>query len=416
MLSGSGRGTEMKVSQVIQVLILVMICWFGPGQALAGSEDWRIALCVTEDPSHAMSVSWRNPTLLNDPRVQFTTNTPEVDFNRQVREVPARIESVTLPGEITVYAYSASMAGLEPATSYAYRVGDSDEWSEWFVFSTAAQDESAFRFLYFGDPQNGFPSHVSRAIRSGYRMAPDAVFMSFGGDLVSVPAKDDQWEGLFRAGSWIFSQMPLAPAMGNHAYYIGGDWLKEHTPYWRPHFSLPENGIPSLPETNYYFKCQGVLMAVLNGSQDLGEQAKWLDDLLTREKSRWIIITLHQPLYPTGKGRDGSKRRTAFLATIDKHQVDLVLQGHDHTFGRTFPLKAGRRAAEGEKGTIYLNSVCGSKQYELAEGLDAIFAITDSRKQFFHVIDVSSEIMTLRSYLIDGTLKDVVQIKSFPRP
>jgi len=265
--------------------------------------------------------------------------------------------------------------------------------------------------ILYSDPQNGLLSHVSRAIRAGFMAAPDAAFLSMAGDLVSVPGIDQQWEDLFHAGSWIFGQIPLVPVMGNHAYYIDRKWSDQHSIYWRPHFNLPENGLTTLPETNYYFHYQGVLFVVLNGNEQLEEQAVWLDEILGREESTWIILSMHQPLYSTGQGRDGAKRRAAFLSVIDKYEVDLVLQGHDHTFGRTYPLKAGLAVKKRAKGTIYINSVSGSKQYKLEPAIEGVFAITDADKQFYHVIDVQSSKLKLSSYTVDGELKDEVIIK-----
>lgn len=378
---------------------------------MAGSEDWRVALCISEDPQHQMNVSWQNITALETPRVQVARNSPYVKFYKEAWEVGVDTERVVLSDSSEVYVYSAWMKGLDPGTSYAYRVGSDAEWSEWFVFRTAKETDDAFRFLYFGDPQNGLRSHVSRAFRAGYQEAPDAAFLTMAGDLVSVPGIDKQWEDLFHAGGWIFGSVPLAPIMGNHAYFINGKWLKEHTPYWRPHFTLPENGLKSLPETNYYFHYQGVLFVVINGSEQLEEQALWLDETLSREQSRWVILSIHQPLYATGQGRDGSKRRKAFLAVIDKHEVDLVLQGHDHTFGRTYPLRAGKTVGKRDKGTVYINSVSGSKQYKLAPAMDEVFAVSDGDKQFYHVIDVNTKRLKLSSFTVDGELRDEIIIK-----
>ena len=378
---------------------------------IAGPEDWRIALCISEDPQHQMNVAWRSVTALNAPRVQVAVNSPQVKFYTERREYMVDVDTIVLSDSTEVFAYSSIMDNLEPGTSYAYRVGSQKEWSEWFVFETAKRNEDPFRFLYFGDPQNGLLSHVSRAIRAGYREAPDAAFLTMAGDLVSVPGIDQQWEDLFHAGSWIFSQIPLVPVMGNHAYYIGGKWLDNHSPYWRPHFTLPENGLATLPETNYFFHYQGLLFVVLNGSEQLEAQAKWLDELLGKTESTWIILSMHQPLYPTAEGRDGTKRRAAFLAVIDKHEVDLVLQGHDHTFGRTYPLKAGGVVKNREKGTIYINSVSGSKQYKLKPMNAEVFAVIDGDKQFYHVIDVQPSKLKLSSYTVDGELIDEIAIK-----
>ncbi len=391
-------------------LILIFLM-FMTGSTIAGPEDWRIALCISEDPSHKMNVSWRTEKQLDTPLVQLALNLPQVKFYQQSWDIPAQTEEVILNDSSVVYAYSAEMAELQPSTAYAYRVGSADDWSEWLVFKTASEIEEPFNFLYFGDPQNGIRSHVSRAFRAGFKAAPDAAFITMAGDLVSVPERDYEWEALFHAADWAFRQTPLAPVMGNHAYYIGGKWLRRHSEHWQPHFKLPENGLESLPETNYFFHYQGLLFVVLNGSEQLDEQAQWLDGVLSREKSSWVVLTLHQPLYATGEGRDGEKRRKAFLSTIDKHEVDLVLQGHDHTFGRTFPLKGSKRVKEHQKGTVYIVSVSGSKQYKLDPKLNELFAVSGKNTQYYHIVHVEGSRMTLSSYSVDDVLVDEIVIK-----
>ena len=397
----------MRPTHISIILILLIM---GFGSVTAGPEDWRIALCISADPAHQMNVAWRTESQVDTPLVQWVQNQPQVKFYKQSVDIAAQTETVVRSDSSLVYAYSAEMSGLKPSTSYAYRVGSAEDWSEWLVFTTAAEKEEPFSFLYFGDPQNGIRSHVSRAIRAGYKEAPDAAFITMAGDLVAVPARDYEWEALFHAGDWIFRQTPLAPIMGNHAYYIDGKWLKTHTPYWQPHFKLPENGLTTLPETNYYFHYQSLLFVVLNGSEQLAEQALWLDELLTRESSAWVVVTLHQPLYATGDGRNGEKRRNAFLPIMDKYEVDLVLQGHDHTFGRTYPLKDNQRAKRWQKGTVYINSVSGSKQYKLRPKQSELFAVSGQDTQYYHVVSVTSSKMTLSSYSVDGVLVDEIQI------
>ncbi|MCF7808714.1 MAG: metallophosphoesterase family protein [Candidatus Marinimicrobia bacterium] len=396
-------------------LLLLILILIASSYSIAGPEDWRVALCISENPAQQMNVSWRTVTELNTPLVQLALNSPQAKFNKDPRVIHAATNQVLRSDSSTVYAYSAKMKDLVAGTSYAYRMGSKDVWSEWFTFKTAEATQENFKFIYFGDPQNGLKSHVSRAFRAGYAAAPDAAFFTMAGDLVSTGNRDDQWADLFYAGSWILGQVPLVPVMGNHAYYYDNQWNKIHTTQWRPHFTLPENGLASLPETNYYFHYQGVLFIVLNGSEQQAEQAEWLDELLTRESDTWIILSMHQPLYSSKEGRDGEKLRAHFLPVIDKRKVDLVLQGHDHTFGRTFPLVKDRKASRWEKGTVYINSVAGSKQYGPGPNRADLFAVTGSDTQYYHIVEVSSKKLRLLSYSVDGTMVDEVTINAVRR-
>lgn len=61
---------------------------------------------------------------------------------------------------------------------------------------------------------------------------------------------------------------------------------------------------------------------------------KWLEPLLARNPNRWTVLALHFPLYSLEPQRDNDRVRDALNPLIDKYKVDLVLQGHDHGYGR----------------------------------------------------------------------------------
>ena len=73
---------------------------------------------------------------------------------------------------------------------------------------------------------------------------------------------------------------------------------------------------------------------------------------------------LHHPLYPSHPWRDLPALRERFVPVFDKHHVDFVLQGHDHAYQRTYPLRGHARAGARAGGTIYLMAVSGDKFVE----------------------------------------------------
>lgn len=64
---------------------------------------------------------------------------------------------------------------------------------------------------------------------------------------------------------------------------------------------------------------------------------------------------MHHPVYSTAKNRDNTILRERFKPIFEKYGVDLVLQGHDHTYAR---------GGLGKKRPVYLLSVAGPKMYE----------------------------------------------------
>ncbi|HSL62846.1 MAG TPA: hypothetical protein VK885_13745 [Desulfotignum sp.] len=46
----------------------------------------------------------------------------------------------------------------------------------------------------------------------------------------------------------------------------------------------------------YYFEYQGVTFIVLNGNEQIETQAAWLEAILSRNTTEWIIVAIHQPV------------------------------------------------------------------------------------------------------------------------
>ena len=110
---------------------------------------------------------------------------------------------------------------------------------------------------------------------------------------------------------------------------------------------------------------QDVRIIVLNSNDRLEEQTKYLESQLKHSKAKWKIVTCHHSVFSPAKGRDFKFARENWKPLLDKYQVDLVLNGHDHTYARGHvPIRATVDDSP-ELGTIYVTSVSGPKQYSL---------------------------------------------------
>lgn len=374
---------------------------------LAQSEPERIILNLTETPSNSIAVTWRNYVKSSQPRTQIlqASVSPVKDLSLSA-SYNADTDSVLIDSVNIVYTYSVVISDLVPGKKYAYRVGDADSWSEWNHFSTADTEFENTRFTYFGDVQNDILSQGSRVIREAYKTSPNSAFFLFGGDLVTDGLDDSLWGELFESGGWIFRTMPVIAAAGNHEYR-GPD--NSITKLWRPTFTFPENGVDLLPETCYKIKYNDVLIIILDSKGPLDLQAEWLDKTLAESSAKWKVICFHYPVYSIARGRDNTELREIMLPVIDKHEVDLVLNGHDHAFGRTFPLRNNELVHTGERGTIYLTSVAGTKQYELNSTFKKLHEVMMDNLQAFHIIEFSGDSMEILSYGADGELIDSIK-------
>ncbi len=370
----------------------------------------RVILTWSGDPATTQSVSWRTDVTIGEAWAELALASADPDFVNYVDTIKAA--STVLKSDRNVAKYhSAVFENLAPDTKYAYRVGNGEYYSEWFHFSTAKSEAAPFSFVYFGDAQNEVKSLWSRCIREAFVTMPDIDFLLHAGDLINNPVRDEEWGEWFYAGGWIYGMKPSIATPGNHEYYRSGDdrLLSEH---WKPSFTLPENGPEGLEETVYYIDYQGVRIislnsqAMLSSEKALKDQKEWLEKVLAENSQQWTIVTQHHPVYSTAMGRDNTVLRKNFQPLFEKHRVDLVLQGHDHTYGRGYNLEFGEKNKD--KGPIYVVSVSGPKMYNL--NFEDWLERVASNTQLFQLIHVDGNTLTYKAYDVTGKLYDAFEL------
>ena len=193
--------------------------------------------------------------------------------------------------------------------------------------------------------------------------------------------------------------------------------------HWQPGFTLPLNGPPGLEESTYYIDIQGVRIIGLNSPAALGSpqalqaQTEWLRGVLEENPSKWTVATFHHPIFSSSEGRDNPATRAAWAPLFDEYHVDLVLQGHDHTYarGQAENLTQGVNARSPVGGTVYVNSVSGAKMYALKpDEWDAYEPVDMARAaentQLFQVIRVDGDTLRFRAYTVTGELYDAFEL------
>ena len=381
----------------------------------------RIITNLTEDPAHSFAVNWRTNQQIESGVVEITKATDGPEFLLgNVRKVSAITQSFENQNRseplVKASFHSAVVSQLEPNTLYIYRVGNGAEnnayWSEWFQFTTASDNaDKPFSFIYFGDAQNNVKSLWSRVIRNSYKQYPQVDFMLHAGDLINDRDANFEWGEWFHAGSFIHATVPSIMTPGNHEYRDG-----VLSSLWRPQFTLPENGpTKALKETCYAIDYENMKLISIDGEafdehkEARIAQTKWLDSVLRTNTKKWTTITTHYPIYSTAKGRDNKKLRKAFKPLIDKYGVDLVLQGHDHTYARGYVENQGRGlTVVNDIGTVYAVSVSGPKMYESQE--QEWMARRGEFTQLFQIVTVSKDTITYGAYTPTGNLYDAFEI------
>lgn len=383
----------------------------------------RIILTWAEDPITAQSVTWRTDTSVARPIAEIAVATPGSEFKAVAQRVTARSTELSTDLGVALY-HTANFRELRASTKYVYRVGDGVNWSEWSHFTTASDKPEPFSFIYFGDAQNDIKSHWSRVVREAFKDAPRASFLLHAGDLVNGANRDSEWGEWFYSAGWILRTMPSIATPGNHEYQ--GAQLSRH---WQPMFEFPKNGPDGLEETVYYIDYQGARIVSLNTNRNLDAQVKWFDEMMQNNDARWTIVTMHHPVFSTAGTRDNRVLRNKLQPLFDRHQIDIVLQGHDHTYSRTDRMRhigddhkhphegappeqnvpIGLRAQSDQSGTVYVVSVSGPKMYNLSRKPFMIKAT--AQKQLYQVITVGETELRYSAYAANGELFDRFVLK-----
>lgn len=374
----------------------------------------RIILNLTENPFNSIAVTWRTVAAVDSPVVEYSTATSGLSFAKECQTIAADKQNYTFDDSINVYHYSAVLTGLAPNELYAYRVGCKSGWSEWNQFKTADDKPAPFEFVYFGDPQNNIKNYCSRIFRSAFQASPNAAFWLFAGDIVTEP-KDHLWSELFYAGNFVFRMIPSVLAAGNHDHtraYVNNKKVSSEFihPIWNAHFTLPENGINGLEELSYYTDYQGVRVIILESQTKLDEQAIWLEDALSSNSNLWTIVAFHHPVFSTGRDRKETKTQNAFMHIFDKYNVDLVLQGHDHVYGRTYKLFNNKIVDDSVQGTVYVVSVSGSKFYPVKKVNEELMVKMGGNIQLFQTVHIDGNKLTFKAITATGELFDSFEL------
>jgi len=383
----------------------------------------RIVLTWAGEPTTTQAVTWRTSIEVVDGFAEIAVAGPGPDFVKESKLVQATTSALKTDLS-TAHFHSVRFYGLKPGTKYAYRVGDKTNWSEWFHFSTASDKIEPFSFIYFGDAQNDLRSMWSRVIREACLDAPKAKFILHAGDLVNRAESDGEWGEWFGAGAWLNAMIPSVPVVGNHEMQKleqGGSRLSHH---WRTAFTLPEDGPEGLSETCYSFEYQNACFVVMNSNEKIKQQVEWLDSVLSKNKQPWVVCSFHHPIFSTAKDRDNAELRNLWKPILDKHRVDLVLQGHDHTYGRTGldtpvansetigNVPTGVNKVDMFTGTIYVVSVSGPKMYNLSPSPFMKRVAEDT--QLYQIIRIDGDKMQYESRTATGDMYDGFVLEKQP--
>ena len=365
----------------------------------------RILLTWQTNPTNSQTATWRTDNTIKTPKAEIALADASANFAGYATTFPAKTETLRTNNGEALY-HSVNFTNLKPNTLYAYRVGNGVYWSEWFQFKTAKDKFEPFSFIYFGDVQNEIFSQWSRVIRAAYAEMPKAKFMVYAGDLVNHAEDDTEWHEWFTAGSFIHATIPSLVVAGNHEYARTALGIPKITKLWDPQFNFPENGFKSQEGLVYYTDYQNLRIICLNSYWFVPAQARWLEEVLQNNPQQWTVVTFHYPvLSSTGRGTESLIRHWKPL--FEKYDVDLVLQGHEHSYARG--MLAPKREKEMNTGPVYVTSISGPKMYAITNqtGLTR----SGENTQLYQIISIDQDKLLYKSMTVTGELYDGFELQ-----
>lgn len=379
---------------------------FSRTQFPAAERPEHVVLTWSADPRTSQTIQWRTSAKVKSGVVRYHPRSagaaPDSRSARTRRASTVPLETPTLVNDPLIHRHTAALRGLKPGTTYVYSVGDGspEGWTEPAEFTTAPPGAVPFSFIYMGDAQNGL-DRWGILLHNAYRARPDAAFYLMAGDLVNRGAERWDWDSFFENSKGVFDRRTLVPVLGNHEYQGGKPKL------YLEQFTLPRNGPKTVPpKCAYSFEYSNAKFIILDSNLDAAKQTAWLEQELAETKATWKFVSYHHPAYSSGGNRDNPEVRNLWTPIFDKYHVDLALQGHDHAYLRTYPMRGQQRVASPKEGTVYLISVSGTKFYDQAAHPYTEVGFT--RVSTYQVLDiqVSGNRLVYRAHDGDGGLRD----------
>ncbi len=267
----------------------------------------------------------------------------------------SRTRQIVRTGSLATTHHEAVIDGLEPDTEYGYQVfvhpvpsGDDGPLAPRFAsrertFRTALEDpEEPFTFLAYGDSrtQEGIHEQLIELMWEEVQLA-DARFVVNTGDIVTHGSPWHEWQDEFFGPTLpLMGYVPFFVALGNHE-------LNHES--WYDQLALPEN------ESWYTFSYGDVDFFALNTNTKFvprSEQHDWFVEALEASEARWKVVFFHHPPYSCTPSRKPGDRRVRkhLIPLLEEYDVDLVLLGHDHLYGRSRDVEGVRYVITGGGG------------------------------------------------------------------
>ncbi len=383
------------------------------------------------NPRTTAAFTWETPTSSHAAKVKIGTSSTALTDVHTGYSWTTPLPTIGLHSANPKYMHEVHVCGLTAGTTYYYQVGGgatgTETWSATQSFTTVPATGKLMVGV-LGDARDT----VSTWQLVGERMRDAGVSAQLiGGDIVDIGTLEDLWtqwlDAIWKDPSdsskfLTLGQQLIVPIAGNHeneAAQFYGNWAIPGDGAYAEQYASFDIG-------NTHFVMLDDQPVALNFTDIASAELTWLDADLNRANANranvpFIVAISHRGLYSTSNhSTDGDVliARGALAPIYDKYGVDLVINGHDHEYERSKPLKAGTPPSGDPvvgTGTTYV--ICagaGADPYAVGTAASAFreknvpFGTSTSYIGTYTILTLDAKTLTLDAYGLKASGTDDV--------
>jgi hypothetical protein len=275
------------------------------------------------DPLNGLTVTWSNTGTADSIQWGYTTSYEKGKF-------PA-VKRAGYTSGTSFFKYVFPTVTATTTLYYSFYDSKGKTWNPPATFMTSPPvNTSSFSFCALGDCRD-YPSTLTTV--SNLVTARKSSLVLFNGDLTLLGTSASEYNTFFTAASAFLANNLVYHVMGNHD--------NSNSSMFSNLWDLPQTGGTNL---YYSFRYGNAIFISLN-SNDAGNatQLTWLQNTLSAAASdpsiTWKIVSFHHAFFNTGSHTgDMDSYRSTWWKAFDDYGVDMVFNGHDHNYQRTYPI------------------------------------------------------------------------------
>jgi hypothetical protein len=344
------------------------------------------------DPTTTMTIQWHAPENSNELQLQTADgawHTFEANLN-------------PLTGEET-FVHAVQLEQLDPDTTYSFKL-DGKTYSFWTAPTTLA---APVRFLIGGDLYES-PKLFRKMCQTAAQLDP--LFAVLGGDLayaiktgpLHFSSAASKWRSFLADWSRLMVAennrlIPFLVVSGNH------DIAPDDYKLFFELFAFPEKQLYRSVDFGSYLSL--TLLDTGHFQPIDGRQTLWLEQTLSAHaQTPYLFAIYHVAAYPSFypyQGRQPTQIRTHWCPLFDRSQISAAFEHHNHTFKKTFRLKANQINPDG---TLYFGDGCWGAHPR--KTIPIPYLQERGRKNHLYLLELTPKSVSVSAIGITGDLLD----------